>query len=190
MWDDEDNFPKRPTEYRSPTWSWASVVRPVENFFSEQSETKCYKHVLADIQNIRVENVANDPFGQVLFGKLHIYGHFLPAYIGINVARGYSELHVVSGVANHQQVGIAHHDEAIHPRQKVLCVPITSYDAMPNNFMGAMGKPQSTLCCICVMHASERPDIYRRVAVGYITKSLDTVVREFESLPKKAIVII
>lgn len=187
---DEDIFPKRPTEYRSPSWSWASVIHPIENFFSEQSETKCYEHILADIRNIRVENVANDPFGQVLFGELQVYGHFLPADIGINVARGYSELHIVSDVANDQQVGVAHHDEIIYPRQKVLCVPITSYDAMPNNFMGPMGKPQSTLCCICVIHASERSDIYRRVAVGYITKSLDNVVREFESYPKKAIVII
>jgi hypothetical protein len=191
IWDsDEEIFPKRPTDYRSPSWSWASVMHPVENFFSEQSESNCYEHILVDIQNIQVKTVNDDPFGQVLSGELQIYGHFLPAYIGVNVVRGCSELHIVSGIANDRTVGTAYHDEVMYPQQKILCVPITSYNAMPDNFMGQMGKPQSTLCCICIISIDGRPSTYRRVAVGYITESPESMAREFQSYAKKAAVII
>ena len=186
---DEEILPKRPTAYRSPSWSWASVIHPIENFFSGQSETKCYENILVDIQNIQVKNVADDRFGQVLSGELHLYGHFLPAYIGDNVVLGRSELYIVSGVVNDQKIGTANHDEVIYPRQKVLCVPITSYDTMPTNYMGPIGKPQSTLCCICIIPVAEQPDIYRRVASGYIESS-DNIARQFQSYAKKVAVII
>lgn len=96
--------------------------------------------------------MVNDPFGQVPAGELHLYGHFLPAYIGVNVFRALSsELYIVSSGVNDRIVGTAYHGKVIYPRQEVLCVPITSYAAMPNNFMAPMGKPHSTLCCICII---------------------------------------
>jgi hypothetical protein len=184
--------PQRPTQYRSPSWSWASVIHPVGNLFLAQSETKRYEHILVDIQNIQVKNAFDDPFGQVLSGELHLYGHFLPAHIGINVFEGTSssELHVVSGILDESYVGIAQHDEAIRPQQEVLCVPITSYDTLPDTLMLPMGQSPFTLCCICVIPVSERQGVYKRVAVGNITKSLNILVREFESCAKQTIVII
>lgn len=67
---------QRASTYRAPSWSWASVDAPI--FLpSPQKGTRKAFYPLADVLNVEVESLTDDPMGQVLSGSLTLRCHFI-----------------------------------------------------------------------------------------------------------------
>lgn len=67
----------RPKRWRAPTWSWASVTRPVAFTTPVRDTTE----ILASVADIQTEHVG-DPFGQVRSGVLKLRGRCVDAMLG------------------------------------------------------------------------------------------------------------
>ena len=63
-------------EYRAPSWSWAAVEGPI-SFIDER--TLAEKRPIFDIENVVVELLGEDKYGQVKTGALSLHGYLLPA---------------------------------------------------------------------------------------------------------------
>ncbi|ORY68855.1 heterokaryon incompatibility protein-domain-containing protein [Pseudomassariella vexata] len=65
--------PRRPQEYTAPSWSWASIARPVAwdwNLFMDKDRIKS----VADIMVMDTSPLGLDPFGRVKSGMVRIKG--------------------------------------------------------------------------------------------------------------------
>jgi hypothetical protein len=60
----------RPTEYRAPSWSWASIDAPVE--FIPLS----YSNLVASVKDYHTEPVGSDEFGRVSDGRVDLRVRF------------------------------------------------------------------------------------------------------------------
>jgi hypothetical protein len=75
---------EQPNAYRAPSWSWASVDAPIEDFIGLYSEDKGRGqtwNALVDIVDVKVELETDDPMGQVRSGSLRLRGVLLPVNV-------------------------------------------------------------------------------------------------------------
>ncbi|KAF2005644.1 HET-domain-containing protein [Amniculicola lignicola CBS 123094] len=61
-----------PTEYRAPSWSWASVDHPVDFWRSSSSVNK--QRALIHVTSYKIVPKSHDPFGQILYGEIVLRG--------------------------------------------------------------------------------------------------------------------
>ncbi|KAI0127620.1 heterokaryon incompatibility protein-domain-containing protein [Xylariales sp. AK1849] len=74
------NGSHRPTSYRAPSWSWASVDAPIQDFrrmFPISPDSKEDFRSLVKILNAEVEPLTDDPMGQVVSRFLSLQAHLL-----------------------------------------------------------------------------------------------------------------
>ncbi|KAH7068524.1 heterokaryon incompatibility protein-domain-containing protein [Paraphoma chrysanthemicola] len=70
----------RPEEYRAPSWSWASVDGPIN--ISDTEPSGGHSHLqTAEFWHADIENVDNNPMGQVTNGKLILFGILAYAHV-------------------------------------------------------------------------------------------------------------
>jgi hypothetical protein len=66
-------------DYSAPSWSWASVNRGVF-YMAHDSSTKFFNAL--EIQDVQVDVSSNNPFGQVIYGKLKVRGRLKIGVVG------------------------------------------------------------------------------------------------------------
>lgn len=74
------NDSQRASTYRAPSWSWASVDAPIQDFkflYDPPEGTREAFHPLAEVLNVEVEPLTDDPMGQVVSGSLALWGHLI-----------------------------------------------------------------------------------------------------------------
>lgn len=72
-WTGQD-WSERPTEYQAPSWSWASVNAPIEDFDSLNRAEDEDWYALLEIRDVQIELATDDHLGQVKSGTLHVQG--------------------------------------------------------------------------------------------------------------------
>ena len=75
----------RPTKYQAPSWSWASINGPIQVSGGEQYNPDEY---IAKVVNSDVELAGEDPFGQVISGRLQVQGCLATATLNRVYYRG------------------------------------------------------------------------------------------------------
>jgi len=74
------NYSERPDAYRAPSWSWASVDAPIQDFIGLYGDSEGRGRTwqaLVDVIDVKVELETSDTMGQVKSGFLQLYGKLL-----------------------------------------------------------------------------------------------------------------
>ena len=69
-----EDSPARPQSYLAPSWSWLSIIRPVELQTFEYPETRYMVAI-----NVEVESVTENKFGAIKHGVIRARGQLVPA---------------------------------------------------------------------------------------------------------------
>jgi hypothetical protein len=77
----------RGTEYRAPSWSWASVDGRINNFFIYRHQDKYIVKPLTTLHSYNIQTACADPFGQVLSARLTLTGFVFCISFGSIVIR-------------------------------------------------------------------------------------------------------
>ena len=75
-WDDPDHLPRRPAEWRAPTWSWASIDGPVvyskaDIIFKNNED---FEPTYGGVGNPHVTLQGQDPYGRITAASLLLKG--------------------------------------------------------------------------------------------------------------------
>jgi len=75
-WDDPDHPPRRPSEWRAPTWSWASVDGPVVYFKVDKilKNDMEFEPTYGGVGDPHVTLPGQDPYGQITTASLVLKG--------------------------------------------------------------------------------------------------------------------
>jgi hypothetical protein len=76
----ESEISTRPLVYRAPSWSWASIDRPVD-----LSEERYHREVLIRVKDVQITYATDDNTGRVTGGWLDLQGHLKPMSLIWNV---------------------------------------------------------------------------------------------------------
>jgi hypothetical protein len=74
------NGSERSATYRAPSWSWASVDAPIQDFIGLYSDRKGHGstwQALFEVADVKVELETEDPLGQIKGGYLQLLGKLL-----------------------------------------------------------------------------------------------------------------
>ena len=75
-WDDPDHFPRRPSEWRAPTWSWASIDGPV--VYSKAAtilqNDEDFEPTYGGVGDPQVRLHGRDPYGRITAASLLLNG--------------------------------------------------------------------------------------------------------------------
>jgi Heterokaryon incompatibility protein (HET) len=78
-WDDGDVKIMKPSDYRAPSWSWASIDGPIEHKYCLENAESGHVTAAFDILEGKVVPMGHNPFGQVRHGFLKLSGFLLEA---------------------------------------------------------------------------------------------------------------
>ena len=75
-WDDPDHLPKRPSEWRAPTWSWASIDGPVVYSKADTilQNDEDFEPTYGGVGDQHVTLRGQDPYGQITAASLMLKG--------------------------------------------------------------------------------------------------------------------
>lgn len=158
------NHSSRPNMYRAPSWSWASIDGPIQQFYHMYDEIDHY-YPLIEILEACVNLASDDEMGQVQCGYLTLLGQTVDLDI----------LH-----SDVPRYGPGTQSIIVHGQRTKLWL-------LEDNEMERISKPTSQFCCLLLDlslgnhpnfnglvlgHTGEANNIYRRV--GLLSPSLGT----------------
>ncbi|ETS74937.1 hypothetical protein PFICI_13421 [Pestalotiopsis fici W106-1] len=125
------NGSQRVSTYRAPSWSWASVDAPIHVFHSLY-ETGEEFHPLAEVLNVEVELLTDDPMGQVTSGSLTLRCYLIELEVQCLLTSRYglfleTETETIMVNGEQTRLHIQLDDEHSRPTVpwSVYCVPIS-----------------------------------------------------------------
>lgn len=129
------NGSQRPSTYRAPSWSWASVDAPIQVFNSQYNGafgTREVFYPLVDVLNVEVESLTDDPMGQVISGSLTLWCHLIELEVKSLLNSRYgrvgdqgNETILVNGERTCLHVQLDDEDSRPSVPWSVYCVPIS-----------------------------------------------------------------
>jgi hypothetical protein len=115
----------RPAVWRAPTWSWASVTRPVI-FDIQHSGTAEQLAAVIDIETVPVDS---NPLGQLISGRLLLRGRCAKAQLAIDVVSPFYDpdceddsIQLFIGTSQHGEVYIRHADQ--YSGEPIVSTPV------------------------------------------------------------------
>jgi hypothetical protein len=125
LWyNDSFELERRPTEYRAPSWSWASINgRVISQNFEQKLEPGVHNIVECKVLGCQVTLASQDmPFGQVSAGTLVLKGHLKEARLESGGKSG-NLLVSLDGEAEPVKIGWVHMD-AEEDREDIRIIPV------------------------------------------------------------------
>ena len=128
----------RPTFFRAPTWSWASVDTPVSYGFTANGPR--HGHIMIEVIASGVDVVNADPTGQLTNGFIRLSGSVIPCRIGGRHYDSDLEVFISLGLRSREIKGRMRPDV---PRtesdpSEVFCLPILNHGD-PNSYFRIKG---------------------------------------------------
>lgn len=128
------NGSDRTSTYRAPSWSWASVDAPIQDFkflYNPPEGTREAFYPLVEILNVEVESLTEDPMGQVISGSLTLRCHLVELEVQSLLTSRYGgpdegdETILVNGERTCLHVQLDDEDSRPSFPWSVYCVPIS-----------------------------------------------------------------
>lgn len=169
------NDSQRPSTYRAPSWSWASVDAPIQDFkflYSPPEGTREAFHPLVEVVNVEVGLLTDDPMGQVVSGSLTLRCHLIELEVQSLLTSRYGgpeeedETILVNGERTCWHVQLD--DEYSRPSVpwRVYCVPISLIiDRIPSDST-ELNAPEMALSLefrSILLEKTKNQGIYQRV---------------------------
>lgn len=166
----------RPTNYRAPSWSWASIDGLVEYRYVEEKKAKANCTIESEILNCQISLAREDmPFGAVSAATLTLNSHVRKAKLESKSESGHVSMQLDSE-AEPVKIGWADID-AMEKRDEVWITPLI-WDKEGGSVEG-----------LVLAAASNSENYFRRV--GHFTNLLSSRdIRWIESAPKQIITLV
>lgn len=128
------NGSQRTSTYRAPSWSWASVDAPIQDFkflYSPPEGTREAFNPLVEVLSVEVESLTDDPMGQVISGSLTLRCHLIEVEVQSLLTTRYGgreeedEIILVNGERTCLHVQLDDEDSRPSVPWRVYCVPIS-----------------------------------------------------------------
>lgn len=189
------NDSQRTSTYRAPSWSWASVDAPIQDFnflYSPPDGTREAFHPLVEVLNVEVELLTDDPMGQVISGSLTLRCHLIELEVQSLLTSRYGgrdeeeETILVNGERTCLHVQLD--DEYSRPSVpwRVYCVPISLVIDRISSDSTELNAPEMALSLefnSILLEKTKVEGIYQRVGFLGVNLGKDLTEEDFANDP-------